>query len=148
MCRDPVDLTQWTEEDVHALVDVFLDVRFPTILLLNKADQGGDSDRNIERIVNKYDAERCFVGRCGDALNIMGDCFILKLSCCFCSAAAELFLKQASRKNFINYVQGQSTFMTKTDVDEEIDFLQMRGEQVTPDILAAQETLVQPEPKV
>ncbi len=37
--RDPVDLGEWDEDQVKALVEAFLLVRFPTILLLNKADQ-------------------------------------------------------------------------------------------------------------
>lgn len=37
--RDPVDLSEWDEDQVKALVEAFLLVRFPTILLLNKADQ-------------------------------------------------------------------------------------------------------------
>jgi hypothetical protein len=37
--RDPVYLGEWEEEEVKALVEAFLSVRFPTILLLNKADQ-------------------------------------------------------------------------------------------------------------
>lgn len=37
--RDPVDLGDWDEEKVKELVEAFLHVRFPTILLLNKADQ-------------------------------------------------------------------------------------------------------------
>lgn len=39
MYRDPVDLGNWDEERVEELVEAFLQVRFPTILLLNKADQ-------------------------------------------------------------------------------------------------------------
>lgn len=38
-------------------------IRFPTLLLLNKADQGGETDQNIARIVERYDASKCFVAR-------------------------------------------------------------------------------------
>lgn len=149
--RDPADMTQWSEEDVHIVVDAFLEVRFPTILLLNKADQGGDSDRNIERIVNKYDAERCFVARSvlfgGDADDVCCCCLHALTRACF-SAAAELFLKQASRKNLIVYKPGDSTFMTKADVTDELEFVRMRGEPVPPELEQSLQTLEEPEQKV
>ncbi|KAG6610965.1 putative GTP-binding protein, partial [Phytophthora cinnamomi] len=37
--KEPLDLTAWAEDDVHNLVKAFLDIRFPTVLVLNKADQ-------------------------------------------------------------------------------------------------------------
>lgn len=64
------------------------------------------------------------------------------------SAAAELFLKQASRKKFILYKPGDSTFLSKADVADEVEFCQLRGEEVNPELLAAAETLVEPEQPV
>lgn len=90
-----MDLGDWAEERVNELVEAFLQVRFPTILLLNKADQvskgraeamrgsggdvewtkaivwfikthphqAGDTDKNIARIVERYDSNKCFVAR-------------------------------------------------------------------------------------
>lgn len=40
--------------DLPVVVDVFLDVRFPTVIALNKIDHP-DSDKNITRIFRKYD---------------------------------------------------------------------------------------------
>lgn len=38
---------------VHKFIDAFMDVRFPIVLVLNKADAGGETDRNIARICRK-----------------------------------------------------------------------------------------------
>ncbi|KAJ0406896.1 hypothetical protein ATCC90586_001477 [Pythium insidiosum] len=95
--KDPLDLTQWEEEQVHRLVDVFLSIRFPTILVLNKADQGEDTDKNIEKIAEKYGSDKCFVS----------------------SAAAECFLRAAAKQNFIRYEPGSMFYSTAEDADDE-----------------------------
>lgn len=95
--RDPFDLTTYTEQDVHAVVDAFLDIRFPTILVLNKADQGEDTDKNIEKIAEKYGSERCFVS----------------------SAAAECFLRAADKQHLIRYEPGAMFYSTLEDAVEE-----------------------------
>ncbi|CAI5729667.1 unnamed protein product [Peronospora farinosa] len=94
--KEPLDLSMWTEDDVHNVVTVFLDVRFPTVLVLNKADQGDDTDRNIEKIVEKYGSDRCFVA----------------------SAAAECSLRAVSKQRFIRYEPGSMFFSTLEDDDE------------------------------
>jgi ribosome-binding ATPase YchF (GTP1/OBG family) len=124
--RDPVDLGEWDEDQVKALVEAFLLVRFPTILLLNKADQvclnwllslinyvtvsyvdlfshtaqAGDTDKNISRIVERYEASKCFVA----------------------SAGAECFLKICRQKNVIKYQAGASNFETIEDIEDDLDF--------------------------
>ncbi|KAF1790571.1 P-loop containing nucleoside triphosphate hydrolase [Phytophthora cactorum] len=47
--KEPLDLSTWAEEEVHNLVKIFLDIRFPTVLVLNKADQGDDTDPTSRR---------------------------------------------------------------------------------------------------
>ncbi|KAM3575529.1 hypothetical protein VYU27_002521 [Nannochloropsis oceanica] len=106
--RDPVDLGEWDEDQVKALVEAFLLVRFPTILLLNKADQAGDTDKNISRIVERYEASKCFVA----------------------SAGAECFLKICRQKNVIKYQAGASNFETIEDIEDDLDFRKARGETV------------------
>jgi len=124
--RDPVDLSEWDEDQVKALVEAFLLVRFPTILLLNKADQvclsfvrmlgnlvtvsdtnyfpptvqAGDTDKNISRIVERYEASKCFVA----------------------SAGAECFLRISRMKNVIKYQAGASNFETIEDIEDDLDF--------------------------
>jgi ribosome-binding ATPase YchF (GTP1/OBG family) len=91
--KDPCDLTTWKEEEVHELVNFFLEIRFPTILVLNKADQGDDTDKNIEKIAEKYGSDKCFVS----------------------SAAAECFLRAASKQNYIRYEPGSMFYSTSED---------------------------------
>lgn len=95
--RDPFDLTAWGETEVHALVTAFLAVRFPTVLVLNKADQGADAAGNIERVAEKYGSDRCFVS----------------------SAAAECFLRAAAKQRFIRYEPGSMFYATAADGDDD-----------------------------
>lgn len=95
--KDPFDLTTWREPEVHTLVDEFLSIRFPTILVLNKADQGEDTDKNIEKVAEKYGSDRCFVS----------------------SAAAECFLRAAAKQNFIRYEPGSMFYSTLEDGDDD-----------------------------
>ncbi|CEG43798.1 gtp binding protein [Plasmopara halstedii] len=97
--KEPVDLSLWKETQVRHLVSIFRTLRFPTILVLNKADQGDETDRNIERIVNKYGSERCFVA----------------------SAAAECFLKQACKLHLIRYEPGAMTYTTFQDEKDQVE---------------------------
>ncbi|ETV95289.1 hypothetical protein H310_11190 [Aphanomyces invadans] len=91
--KEPCVLTTWGEAEVHALVDAFLTQRFPTILVLNKADIGNDTDKNIERIVDKYGGDRCFVA----------------------SAASEVFLRNMHTKRHIMYEPGDMVYTTSDD---------------------------------
>lgn len=97
--KDPFNLMAWGEPEVHALVDAFLAIRFPTILVLNKADQGTDADKNIEKVAEKYGSDRCFVS----------------------SAAAECFLRAAAKQQFIRYEPGSMFYSTLEDDDSADD---------------------------
>jgi ribosome-binding ATPase YchF (GTP1/OBG family) len=79
--KEPADLAQWDADYLHRMVDTFIAIRFPTVLVLNKADQGGDTARNIERICTRWESSstRCIVA----------------------SAAAECFLKKARTDGYI-----------------------------------------------
>lgn len=91
--KDPCDLREWDENQLHRLVSGFLNFRFPTLLVLNKADQPGDTDRNIERVIDQYGQDKCFVA----------------------SAAAECFLLAATKQDFIRYEPGEMTYTTHQD---------------------------------
>ncbi|TDH69598.1 hypothetical protein CCR75_002576 [Bremia lactucae] len=91
--KERIDLTTWGEAEVHLLVSAFMEVRFPTILVLNKADQGDNTDQNIENLVEKYGNDRCFVA----------------------SAAAECFLKAANKQRYIRYDPGSMFYSTLED---------------------------------
>lgn len=47
-------LETWDQDVVKEFINVFLEIRFPTIIALNKIDLP-ESDKNIERIMRKYD---------------------------------------------------------------------------------------------
>ncbi|KAF0688145.1 Aste57867_20217 [Aphanomyces stellatus] len=91
--KEPCVLTSWGEPEVHALVDAFLAQRFPTILVLNKADVGNETDKNIENVVDKYGGDRCFVA----------------------SAASEVFLRNMHAKRHIRYDPGDMVYTTAED---------------------------------
>lgn len=93
--KEPSGLEQWDENKVHHVVKCFIEVRFPTILVLNKAECSGDTDRNIGRICEKYDPE-------GDR-------------CVVASALTECFLKNLRQKGFIRYPPGSDDFRTLDD---------------------------------
>ncbi|EQC38998.1 hypothetical protein SDRG_03951 [Saprolegnia diclina VS20] len=93
MAKEPCNLTAWGEPQVHALVDAFLAIRFPTILVLNKADVGAETDKNIANVAEKYGSDKCFVA----------------------SAASECFLRNLHAKGFIKYDVGDMFFTTHED---------------------------------
>ena len=51
-------LNTWDEEDVHLFVKLFIECRFPTILVMNKCDAEG-SDTNLSRACIKYGEVSC-----------------------------------------------------------------------------------------
>uniref|UniRef100_M4B8B2 OBG-type G domain-containing protein n=1 Tax=Hyaloperonospora arabidopsidis (strain Emoy2) TaxID=559515 RepID=M4B8B2_HYAAE len=108
--KEPLDLMTWVEDDVHEFVRSFLDIRFPTVLVLNKADQGDDTDRNIEKIVEKYGSDRCIVA----------------------SAAAECFLRAACKQRYIRYEPGSMFYSTLEEEKEKEDDEQAKAGPLKP----------------
>jgi ribosome-binding ATPase YchF (GTP1/OBG family) len=51
--KEPSELEKWDEDYVKKVVREFMEVRFPTVLVLNKIDCP-ESDANIARICQKY----------------------------------------------------------------------------------------------
>lgn len=47
---------------MREFVATFLRVRFPTVLLLNKADVGPAADKNIMKVMRRTDSDQCVVG--------------------------------------------------------------------------------------
>jgi ribosome-binding ATPase YchF (GTP1/OBG family) len=89
-CKD--SLESWDKDTVSRLVDFYIQVRFPTIIALNKIDLP-DSDKNIDRISRKYPRE-----------NIV-----------LISALAENFLRTLQKQEFIKYEEGTEFFKTSED---------------------------------
>jgi ribosome-binding ATPase len=85
--KDPLET--WNRDTITKMVDVFLDVRFPTVIALNKIDLP-DSDKNIDRIMRKYP----------------------KAHIVLISALAETFLRKLVKQGFIKYEEGTEFFTT------------------------------------
>ncbi|TPX32407.1 hypothetical protein SmJEL517_g04448 [Synchytrium microbalum] len=88
--KDPLEA--WDDGKVKDFVDTFLDVRFPTVVALNKIDLP-DSDKNIDRICRRYDQSKIVLT----------------------SALAENFLRRLHKQRFINYVEGADHFELSED---------------------------------
>eukprot|EP01113_Clastostelium_recurvatum_P045606 TRINITY_DN7853_c0_g1_i4.p1 TRINITY_DN7853_c0_g1~~TRINITY_DN7853_c0_g1_i4.p1 ORF type:complete len:451 (-),score=104.24 TRINITY_DN7853_c0_g1_i4:522-1874(-) len=92
--KEPAAMETWDKARVEELVWVFIDVRFPTILVLNKVDMPA-SDQNIARICKRYP----------DAKMVPT------------SALAECFLRKMKAQEYIDYTEGSEYFYTKEDED-------------------------------
>jgi ribosome-binding ATPase YchF (GTP1/OBG family) len=84
-------VTVLTIVDIHNVVSAFLEVRFPTIIGLNKIDLS-ESDKNIDKICRKYDDVTLFCNLQSKLVPI--------------SALSEVFLKKLHQQRFINYEEG------------------------------------------
>ncbi|KAJ1856248.1 hypothetical protein GGH12_002786 [Coemansia sp. RSA 1822] len=94
------ELAQWTLDDLHVFVGVFLDHRFPTIVALNKIDMP-DSGKNIASIVKRYHA------------NVRDG--VSEENIVLTSALAECFLRRMVKQNYIHYTTGDDDFVSKDD---------------------------------
>ncbi|PFH35317.1 GTP binding protein [Besnoitia besnoiti] len=90
------DLTLWDKERVLELVKVFVELRFPFVLVLNKCDVGVDADRNVVKISEKFSQQPLVM----------------------CSALAECFLQKMKQQKYVLYEEGDSTFYTRADADD------------------------------
>lgn len=90
--REPSHLEEWDEAKVRQIVRKFMDIRFPTVLVLNKIDVP-EADANISKICKKYDENKIILS----------------------SALAECFLKKMRKDGFIRYSEGEETFETAED---------------------------------
>eukprot|EP00026_Physarum_polycephalum_P008590 Phypoly_transcript_08678.p1 GENE.Phypoly_transcript_08678~~Phypoly_transcript_08678.p1 ORF type:complete len:430 (+),score=42.89 Phypoly_transcript_08678:29-1291(+) len=93
--KEPSEMETWDEKRVHEIVDAFLTIRFPTILILNKVDMA-QSDVNIAKICKKYPQHTLIPT----------------------SALAECFLKKLRSQNFILYADGGDTILAQEDGGE------------------------------
>ncbi|CDJ52052.1 GTP-binding protein, putative [Eimeria brunetti] len=69
----PEDLTKWTADDAMELVKVFVKIRFPFVLVLNKCDAGGDVDKNVLRFSTKFRDSPLVL------TSALAECFLQKL---------------------------------------------------------------------
>ena len=93
-------LEAWDPSTVHSLVSSFVDVKFPTVLALNKVDHP-DADANIMRIAKTHP----------------------KATVVLTSSIAEVFLRKLKRQGFVRYVEGSDIVETRDDLVEAGDEL-------------------------
>jgi ribosome-binding ATPase YchF (GTP1/OBG family) len=97
-------LERWSMAQVEHMVEVFVQIRFPTVLALNKIDHA-DATENIAKIARHQDPE----------------------SIVLTSAVAETLLRKLAKQRFIRYEEGTEFVDTKEDLpaDEADTLLEM-----------------------
>ena len=91
-------LETWDDETIASVVSAFIDVKFPTVLALNKIDHP-DADANIARIAKTQPPE----------------------SLVLTSAISEVFLRRLAKQNYIRYIEGSEIIDTRQDLIDDGD---------------------------
>ncbi|KAK5116972.1 hypothetical protein LTR62_006693 [Meristemomyces frigidus] len=86
-------LQDWDNATIERVVNTFVDVKFPTVLALNKIDHA-DADKNISKIARAEKPERIVL----------------------CSAISEVFLRKLAKQGFVRYVPGEEHVETREDL--------------------------------
>lgn len=89
-------LNEWDNEWIEKVVRSFMDVKFPTVLSLNKMDHP-DADKNVLKIILKHP----------------------KLKCVLTSSITEVFLRKLASQKFIKYDLGTEFVDTIDDLGPE-----------------------------
>ncbi|CAK9436166.1 uncharacterized protein LODBEIA_P07240 [Lodderomyces beijingensis] len=89
-------LQDWDDEMLGNVVRAFMQVKFPTVLSLNKMDHP-DSDKNVSKIILKYPKSKAVL----------------------CSSITEVFLRKLVAQNFIKYDPGTEFVDTKEDLPDD-----------------------------
>ncbi|KAK9479832.1 P-loop containing nucleoside triphosphate hydrolase protein [Lipomyces japonicus] len=112
-CLDRIKLTEplenWNNATIERVVGSFVDVKFPTILALNKIDHP-DSDRCIYRINHTYPFK---------------DQIVLT------SAISEVFIRKLVKQGFVHYEDGGSDVITREDDERELYNLKQMDERLS-----------------
>ncbi|KAK6200312.1 P-loop containing nucleoside triphosphate hydrolase protein [Scheffersomyces amazonensis] len=89
-------LNEWDNEMIERVIHSFMEVKFPTVLSLNKMDHP-DSDKNVSKIILKYPQSKVVLT----------------------SAITEVFLRKLSNQKFIKYDSGTEFVDTIDDLGPE-----------------------------
>ncbi|KAI4251255.1 MAG: hypothetical protein LQ352_004966 [Teloschistes flavicans] len=89
-------LEHWSPEIITAVVNAFIDEKFPTVFALNKIDHP-DADKNISKIAKMQDPQ----------------------SIVLCSAISEVFLRKLAKQGFVKYTEGSEFVDTREDLIEQ-----------------------------
>ncbi len=90
-------IEKWTEADVKEAMKLFVQFRFPSIIVLNKIDMNSSS-KHVEKMYTKYDQHR--------------------IVCC--SSLSECVLKKYHKKGYIHYELGTNSFEEITIPDKHV----------------------------
>lgn len=88
-------LQEWDDAMVETVVKLFMAVKFPTVLALNKMDHP-DADKNVSKIMLKHP----------------------DLKCVLTSSLTEVFLRKLASQNFIQYEPGTEFVDTAEDLPQ------------------------------
>lgn len=88
-------LQEWDNDMVEKVVKAFMEVKFPTVLALNKMDHA-DADKNVSKIMLKYP----------------------DLKCVLTSSLTEVFLRKLAAQKFIQYELGTEFVDTLEDLPD------------------------------
>ncbi|KAF3312004.1 hypothetical protein TWF173_007676 [Orbilia oligospora] len=91
-------LETWDNSTVEAVVNAFIDEKFPTVFALNKIDHS-DADKNIAKIAKKYPNNPMVLT----------------------SAISEIFLRRLAKQNYIRYTPGAEYMDTRQDLIDDGD---------------------------
>jgi ribosome-binding ATPase YchF (GTP1/OBG family) len=91
-------LQDWSDATVEAVVNAFVDEKFPTVLALNKIDHA-DADKNVSKIAKAEPPG--------------ADRIVL------CSAISEVFLRRLAKQGFVRYIPGSEFVDTREDLLEQ-----------------------------
>ncbi|KAI4164345.1 MAG: hypothetical protein LQ342_001992 [Letrouitia transgressa] len=88
-------LEEWSPQTITAVVNAFIDEKFPMVFALNKIDHP-DADKNIAKIAKMQDSQ----------------------SIVLCSAISEVFLRKLAKQGYVRYVEGSEYVDTREDLLE------------------------------
>ncbi|KAL7663691.1 OBG-type G domain-containing protein [[Candida] zeylanoides] len=91
-------LQHWDAVAVGRMVRAFMQVKFPTVLALNKMDHP-DADKNVSKIIRQHPESRCVLT----------------------SSITEVFLRKLAAQNYIKYDPGTEFVDTKDDCPDDPD---------------------------
>jgi len=86
-------LENWSEETIEKVVNKFVDVKFPTVIALNKIDHP-DADKNIAKISKMYPNAPLVLT----------------------SSISEVFLRRLAKQGYVKYAEGSEVVDTREDL--------------------------------
>ncbi|OMJ15496.1 putative GTP-binding protein [Smittium culicis] len=109
-------LNEWKNEDLYNFVFRFIDVRFPTVIALNKIDHP-DSDTNITRIIKRYtQANKNSMKLNSDEESVKSSVHGVNADrIVLTSALSECYLKLLEKQKYILYKTGDEDFTSLAD---------------------------------